>query len=523
MGVIKANPIEYAERYRDTLKTADQLPRIVTNIQNPEGIVLAADQPPSKMLPELEGEIEALKLIDLEAQGLGEYKSVVYKTEKPECPESKLTDTDITSPPINSNPSENHDYPAVVSETNNTTIIVNSSPIAPAIDTSKLATPVSEPITQIALNSTFSPCSNSHPDFDSTPIPQGEQSQPSQEDSVSSPSTSALDLQSSNLEDSHVFNESNLTLTSVQLNSSIEKSSPVKTAESSLLVNQENTSLFSNLSTVQAPVENHKVENIDCITTFNANHSTAVSTAPNSMQSNELTLVTPSIPPIVPGTPVSSVLSSRLSLKSASIALLSASASATSVSTFPTTTLNASTGYGLSNFQTTSSTSYQSSHYISTAYPTLSGATLYSNQAEIFESPVESSSKEVTSSDVLETSFKEAELSSKIDIPVTDISSTSSTKQTVQSTVVISPTLGALKLRKSVADSVIERLFTLIDINGDGVVSIEEAERVFMKLNTRLGRNYSSHDVKNFFQSLDPAGTGRINMEQFKKAFPNRI
>jgi hypothetical protein len=64
LGVVKANPIEYAERYGDSLKSSDQLPEIVTQIQNPCGIVLAADQP-NYELPELEGEIEALKVTKL--------------------------------------------------------------------------------------------------------------------------------------------------------------------------------------------------------------------------------------------------------------------------------------------------------------------------------------------------------------------------------------------------------------------------------------------------------------------------
>jgi hypothetical protein len=77
--------------------------------------------------------------------------------------------------------------------------------------------------------------------------------------------------------------------------------------------------------------------------------------------------------------------------------------------------------------------------------------------------------------------------------------------------------------KKYVDNVVIERLFSLIDINGDGAVSIEEAERIFLKLNSRLKRNYGSDDVKLFFLSLDPTGTGKINLEQFKKAFPNKI
>jgi hypothetical protein len=56
------------------LVNGNQLPQFVRDIKPPEGMVLAADQQ-STVVPELYGDVEALKLINLDAEGLGEYKA----------------------------------------------------------------------------------------------------------------------------------------------------------------------------------------------------------------------------------------------------------------------------------------------------------------------------------------------------------------------------------------------------------------------------------------------------------------
>jgi len=77
LGVVKANPVEYVERYGPTLKTSRDLPAFVYDIKTPEGISLASDHH-QRAHHELEGDIHALKLVDLDHEGLGEYKSQVY-------------------------------------------------------------------------------------------------------------------------------------------------------------------------------------------------------------------------------------------------------------------------------------------------------------------------------------------------------------------------------------------------------------------------------------------------------------
>lgn len=76
LGTIKANPAEYVQRYGDTLKTPEELPQFVKEIKAPDGVVLAADYK-YKGTHELEGDVEALKLVDLDQEGLAEYKTQV--------------------------------------------------------------------------------------------------------------------------------------------------------------------------------------------------------------------------------------------------------------------------------------------------------------------------------------------------------------------------------------------------------------------------------------------------------------
>ena len=78
MGVIRANPVEYVQRYGTSLKTSRELPDFVLDIKTPEGIVLAADYKYNNV-HELEGEVAAFKLVDLDREGLSEYSSYLQR------------------------------------------------------------------------------------------------------------------------------------------------------------------------------------------------------------------------------------------------------------------------------------------------------------------------------------------------------------------------------------------------------------------------------------------------------------
>lgn len=73
LGVVRANPAEYVEKYGSTLVT--EMPEFVKEIATPAEVgVLAADYK-AKSLVELEGELEGFQYVDLDKEGLGEYRS----------------------------------------------------------------------------------------------------------------------------------------------------------------------------------------------------------------------------------------------------------------------------------------------------------------------------------------------------------------------------------------------------------------------------------------------------------------
>ncbi|RNA32766.1 hypothetical protein BpHYR1_046786 [Brachionus plicatilis] len=79
LGVIKADPKEYQDRFGKTLYRPEELPLFAKEIKNPNGLDLAADA--SDTTCELVGDVEVLKLVDLNKEGLGEYKSQIENFE----------------------------------------------------------------------------------------------------------------------------------------------------------------------------------------------------------------------------------------------------------------------------------------------------------------------------------------------------------------------------------------------------------------------------------------------------------
>lgn len=76
LGVVRANPAEYINQFGDSIVDSDSLPDFVKEIQGPKGLVLASDVKKSKQfLHELYGDLDALKYVDLEREGLAEYRN----------------------------------------------------------------------------------------------------------------------------------------------------------------------------------------------------------------------------------------------------------------------------------------------------------------------------------------------------------------------------------------------------------------------------------------------------------------
>ncbi|RMZ96519.1 hypothetical protein BpHYR1_053024, partial [Brachionus plicatilis] len=69
--------------------------------------------------------------------------------------------------------------------------------------------------------------------------------------------------------------------------------------------------------------------------------------------------------------------------------------------------------------------------------------------------------------------------------------------------------------------SLIEKIFRSIDKNNKGTISVEDAEKILLRLNSRLGRRYGEDDVKVLFATLDVNNDGSLDLEEFKRAFLN--
>lgn len=78
LGVIRADPIKYLQKFGTSLKKAKNLPEFILDIKNPDNMQLAADYRDSGV-HELVGEVAALKLVDLNREGLDEYRNQVNR------------------------------------------------------------------------------------------------------------------------------------------------------------------------------------------------------------------------------------------------------------------------------------------------------------------------------------------------------------------------------------------------------------------------------------------------------------
>jgi len=74
LGVIKANPAEYVQRYGASLKVHTALPKFVLDIETPSEVGVLAANYQAKASFELEGQLEGFKYVNLDSEGLSEYR-----------------------------------------------------------------------------------------------------------------------------------------------------------------------------------------------------------------------------------------------------------------------------------------------------------------------------------------------------------------------------------------------------------------------------------------------------------------
>jgi hypothetical protein len=70
-------------------------------------------------------------------------------------------------------------------------------------------------------------------------------------------------------------------------------------------------------------------------------------------------------------------------------------------------------------------------------------------------------------------------------------------------------------------NSVVEVIFKSIDRQNHGRISVEDAEKILLRLNSRLNRKYGEDDVQAFFSALDVNNDQTIDLDEFRNAFRN--
>ena len=88
-----------------------------------------------------------------------------------------------------------------------------------------------------------------------------------------------------------------------------------------------------------------------------------------------------------------------------------------------------------------------------------------------------------------------------------------------QSNVTVSET--ASSAENAGLNELIAQIFQAIDTNNTGSITVEEAEKTLLRLNTRLSKNYGESDIKSFFEFLDVNQTGTLSFDEFRRAFLN--
>ena len=77
LGVEKQDPEEYRSKYSGSLIKSEDLPNFVKDLDRESGYNKYVNE--SSNSPEIEGDLEALKYIDLDAEGLSDYKEYLIR------------------------------------------------------------------------------------------------------------------------------------------------------------------------------------------------------------------------------------------------------------------------------------------------------------------------------------------------------------------------------------------------------------------------------------------------------------
>lgn len=77
--------------------------------------------------------------------------------------------------------------------------------------------------------------------------------------------------------------------------------------------------------------------------------------------------------------------------------------------------------------------------------------------------------------------------------------------------------------RPSRLDSVLDRIFSEVNVNYDGKISLDEAKRIFNKLNQMIGKEFNETMITNMFKSIGVYSTCFIDFEEFKRSLKDLL
>jgi hypothetical protein len=95
IGVVRTNPNDYIRIHGDSLKRAEDIPQYLRELRSTiSPLPIAADlTEKQRNLPQLEGDIKALSLVNLEEEGLADYSTIVEQFSKTKKQNEDTNDT----------------------------------------------------------------------------------------------------------------------------------------------------------------------------------------------------------------------------------------------------------------------------------------------------------------------------------------------------------------------------------------------------------------------------------------------
>lgn len=69
---------------------------------------------------------------------------------------------------------------------------------------------------------------------------------------------------------------------------------------------------------------------------------------------------------------------------------------------------------------------------------------------------------------------------------------------------------------KILTSGFIRQMFNQLDRDGSGVVTVAEAERSLLRINSRLNRNYGEDEVAQLFALVDKNNDGVLSLDEFE-------